>query len=97
LFWRLRIDSHASLESRSSRYPNGIGNGSGVIGKLCEQVRFHVRDFCLSTWPASRDDGIGGEHIYMPRFNHRGRLEPSPWFVCSSGASAARPGRPTNN
>lgn len=64
------------LNSRSSRYPNGIGNASGVIGKyLCEQVRFHVRGFLPQLYgrPASNDDGIGGEHIYMPRFNHRGR------------------------
>jgi choline dehydrogenase-like flavoprotein len=62
------------LNSKSSRFPNGIGNGSGVVGKyLCEQVRFHVRGFLPQLYgrPASNDDGIGGEHIYMPRFNHR--------------------------
>jgi choline dehydrogenase-like flavoprotein len=64
------------LNSKSARYPAGIGNGSGVIGKyLCEQVRFHVRGFLPQLYgrPASNDDGIGGEHIYMPRVNHRGR------------------------
>jgi choline dehydrogenase-like flavoprotein len=64
------------LNSKSSRFPNGIGNGSNVIGKyLCEQVRFHVRGFLPQLYgrPSSNDDGIGGEHIYMPRFNHRGR------------------------
>ena len=64
------------LNSKSSAYPNGIGNSSGVIGKyLCEQVRFHVNGFLPSLYgrPASNDDGIGGEHIYMPRFNHRGK------------------------
>jgi choline dehydrogenase-like flavoprotein len=62
------------LNSKSSTYPNGIGNGSGVIGKyLCEQVRFHVGGFLPDLYgrSASNDDGIGGEHIYMPRFNHR--------------------------
>jgi choline dehydrogenase-like flavoprotein len=64
------------LNSKSSAYPNGIGNSSEVIGKyLCEQVRFHVKGFLPSLYgrPASNDDGIGGEHIYMPRFNHRGK------------------------
>jgi choline dehydrogenase-like flavoprotein len=64
------------LNSKSDRFPNGVGNGSGVIGKyLCEQVRFHVRGFLPQLYgrPASNDDGIGGEHIYMPRFNHRGK------------------------
>ncbi|MEW5977513.1 MAG: GMC family oxidoreductase [Acidobacteriota bacterium] len=63
------------LNSKSRIYPEGIGNSSGVIGKyLCEQVRFHVYGFLPELYgrPATNDDGIGGEHIYMPRFNHRG-------------------------
>jgi choline dehydrogenase-like flavoprotein len=62
------------LNSTSSAHPNGIGNGSDVIGRyLCEQVRFHARGFMPSLYgSATRDDrGIGGEHAYMPRFNHR--------------------------
>lgn len=64
------------LNSRSPRYPNGIGNSSDVIGRyLCEQVRFHMQAFApgLIGTKVHNDDGIGGEHIYMPRFNHRGR------------------------
>jgi choline dehydrogenase-like flavoprotein len=63
------------LNSKSSLYPNGIGNTSGVIGKyLCEQVRFNVKAFLPKLYgqKTTNDDGIGGEHIYMPRFNHRG-------------------------
>ena len=62
------------LNSRSDRYPNGIGNSNDVIGRyLCEQVRFHMYGFApeLMGAPVQNDDGIGGEHIYMPRFNHR--------------------------
>lgn len=62
------------LNSKSARHPNGIGNGSDVIGRyLCEQIRFHLYGFApdLMGRPATNDDGIGGEHIYMPRFNHR--------------------------
>ena len=64
------------LNSKSSRYPNGIGNGSGVIGHyLNEQVRFHINAFLPQLYgrPATNDDGIGGDHIYMPRYNHRGK------------------------
>ena len=64
------------LNSKSSAYPNGIGNSSGVIGKyLCEQVRFHVKGFLPTLYgrATTNDDGIGGEHIYMPRFNHHGK------------------------
>jgi choline dehydrogenase-like flavoprotein len=63
------------LNSKSNLHPQGIGNGSGVIGKyLCEQVRFHVKAFLPALYgqATTNDDGIGGEHIYMPRFNHRG-------------------------
>lgn len=62
------------LNSKSSIYPNGIGNSSDVIGRyLSEQVRFHMYGFVpeLIGAPTQNDDGIGGEHIYLPRFNHR--------------------------
>ncbi len=61
------------LNSKSARYPNGIGNSNDVIGRyLCEQVRFHVYAFMpeLLGGKVHNDDGISGEHIYMPRFNH---------------------------
>lgn len=64
------------LNSTSDKYANGIGNGSDVIGKyLCEQVRTEARAFLPELFgrETTNDDGIGGEHIYMPRFNHRGR------------------------
>lgn len=64
------------LNSKSDRYPNGIGNGSDVVGRyLSEQIRFHMYGFApeLMGTKALNDDGIGGEHIYMPRFNHRGK------------------------
>ncbi|HTM47698.1 MAG TPA: GMC family oxidoreductase [Bryobacteraceae bacterium] len=62
------------LNSKSGAWPNGIGNSSGVIGRyLTEQVRFHMYGFVpeLMGGKTQNDDGIGGEHIYMPRFNHR--------------------------
>ncbi len=62
------------LNSKSDIYPNGIGNTSGVIGKyFTEQFRFHVTAFLPHLYGrATTDDrGIGGEHIYMPRFNNR--------------------------
>ena len=62
------------LNSRSTRFPNGIGNSSDVIGRyLSEQIRFHMYAFLpeLVGTKTLNDDGIGGEHLYMPRFNHR--------------------------
>jgi len=62
------------LNSVSPRHPNGIGNGSDVIGRyLCEQVRINVKGFAPGLYgtPRQSDLGMGGEHVYMPRFNHR--------------------------
>jgi len=62
------------LNSKSTAYPNGLGNSSDVIGRyLCEQLRFHIRGWLppLAGTATRNDRGIGGEHIYMPRFNHR--------------------------
>ena len=67
------------LNSTSSRHPNGLGNGSDVIGRyLCEQIRLNHAGYlpALEGTPTRNDRGIGGEHIYTPRFNHlpgRGR------------------------
>jgi choline dehydrogenase-like flavoprotein len=61
------------LNSRASTHPNGLGNGSDVIGRyLCEQIRFHVRGYFPSLeGTATRNDrGIGGEHVYLRRYNH---------------------------
>ncbi len=63
------------LNSKSERHPNGLGNGSDVVGRyLCEQVRINVGGIAASPCTAAThydDRGIGGEHIYLPRFNHR--------------------------
>jgi choline dehydrogenase-like flavoprotein len=62
------------LNSTSTVYPNGVGNSSDAIGRyLCEQIRFHMYGFLpeLLGGEVHDDSGIGGEHIYLPRFNHR--------------------------
>ena len=62
------------LNSTSEKFPNGIGNGSDVIGRfLTEQIRLNVKGFMPSLVGQAivRDYGAGGEHSYMPRFNHR--------------------------
>jgi choline dehydrogenase-like flavoprotein len=64
------------LNSKSPRYPNGLGNSSDAIGRyLTEQVRFHMYGFApeLIGTKAQNDDGIGGEHIYLPRYNYQGK------------------------
>lgn len=85
------------LNSKSVKYPNGIGNSNDVIGRyLCEQVRFHMFGFVpeLMGSKTLNDDGIGGEHIYMPRFNHRDgrKRDYLRGFGCQFWNTGAHPG-----
>ena len=61
-------------------FPNGVGNESDQVGRnYCEQIMVHVRAFLPQLYGGGyrNDDGIGGGHIYMPRFNHlEGRAKP---------------------
>ena len=62
------------LNSRSRRHPAGLGNGNDQLGRnYCEQVRFHRFGFLPQLFGQgyTNDDGIGGGHVYIPRFNHR--------------------------
>ena len=62
------------LNSKSPRFPTGLGNGSDQLGRnFCEQMMVHVRGFLPQLFGRGyvNDDGIGGEHVYVPRFNHR--------------------------
>ena len=62
------------LNSQSTRHPNGLGNGNDQLGRnYCEQVRFHRHGFLPQLFGRgyTNDDGIGGGHTYIPRFNHR--------------------------
>lgn len=62
------------LNSTSDTFPNGLGNSSDQLGRnFCEQQMVHVTGFLPQLFGAgySNDDGIGGGHIYLPRFNHR--------------------------
>lgn len=89
------------LNSKSPQHPNGIGNGSDVIGRyLTEQFRFHVRAFApeLIGGPSRNDDGISGGHIYIPRFEMPGEGRDylrgfgiQLWGIgCGGGASYAK-------
>ncbi len=62
------------LNSKSEKYPNGIGNTSDMLGRnFCEQQMIHLDGFLPQLFDAgySNDDGMGGAHAYIPRFNHK--------------------------
>jgi choline dehydrogenase-like flavoprotein len=57
------------LNSRSTLFPNGIANSSGVVGHyLTDSVGSNVTGYFpqLASVPPHNHDGVGGMHMYMP-------------------------------
>jgi choline dehydrogenase-like flavoprotein len=57
------------LNSKSSRFPNGLANSSGVVGKyLTDTTGTDVAGFIprLMDHVPHNEDGTGGGHLYMP-------------------------------
>jgi choline dehydrogenase-like flavoprotein len=64
------------LNSRSSRFPHGLANGSGTVGKyLTDTTGTDVVGFIprMMDHVPHNEDGVGGNHIYMPWWldNHK--------------------------
>ena len=60
------------------RHPNGLGNGSDQLGRnFCEQIMVHIQGVLPQLFGGAyqNDDGIGGGHYYIPRFNHRAKQD----------------------
>jgi choline dehydrogenase-like flavoprotein len=61
------------LNSRSPRFPNGLANSAGLVGKyLMDTVGSDVSGFLpiLMDLPPHNEDGVGGMHLYMPWWNY---------------------------
>ena len=57
------------LNSRSTLFPNGLANSSGVVGRyLTDSVGTDVAGYFpqLEKMPPHNHDGVGGMHLYMP-------------------------------
>jgi choline dehydrogenase-like flavoprotein len=57
------------LNSKSSKFPQGLANGSGTVGKhLTDTTGTAVAGFIpkLMSGVAHNEDGAGGAHLYMP-------------------------------
>ena len=57
------------LNSRSSQFPNGLANSSGTVGKyITDTTGADVSGFipAMMDHVPHNEDGIGGQHIYMP-------------------------------
>ncbi len=66
------------LNSRGPRFPNGLANSSGTLGKyLMDTVGADGSDAFLPVLmdlPPHNDDGTGGMHLYMPWWNYEKQL-----------------------
>ena len=57
------------LNSRSPRFPNGVANSSGMVGRyLTDSVGSDLAGYFpqLENMPIHNHDGVGGMHMYMP-------------------------------
>jgi choline dehydrogenase-like flavoprotein len=66
------------LNSKSSRFPQGLGNSSGVVGKyLTDTTGTSVRGFIpkmMNSVPHN-EDGASGSHLFMPWWGDNKKLD----------------------
>ncbi len=61
------------LNSRSPRFPQGLANSSGLVGRyLMDTVMSNVTGWIpeLMNLPSHNEDGVGGMHLYVPWWNY---------------------------
>ncbi len=66
------------LNSKSSRFPNGLANASGRVGKdITDTTGTDVAGFIprLVGRTVYNEDGVGGGHVYMPWWLDNARLD----------------------
>ena len=57
------------LNSKSPRFPNGLANDSGMVGRnLTDTTGYDLGGYvpALANLPRHNSDGIGGMHVYVP-------------------------------
>jgi len=87
------------LNSRSSAFPNGLANGSGLVGKyLMDTVGAGIQGQipALENVPPHNEDGADGEHVYMPWWLYQdqaaGRLDFARGYHIEFGGGRRMPG-----
>jgi choline dehydrogenase-like flavoprotein len=87
------------LNSKSGRFPSGLANSSGLVGKyIMDTVGAdwggHVAP--LESLPPMNDDGAGGEHVYSPWWLYKeqkaGKLGFARGYHVEIGAAREMPG-----
>jgi len=62
------------LNSKSSQFPDGIANSTGLVGRyIMDTVGSSVSGYLpiLEDLPPRNEDGTGGMHMYMPWWNYQ--------------------------
>ena len=85
------------LNSKSSHFPNGMANGSGLVGRyLMDTVGFSVRGTlpALENMPRYDTDGFGGAHLYAPwwLWDDHGKLDFPRGYHIEMGGGFRMPG-----
>jgi choline dehydrogenase-like flavoprotein len=85
------------LNSKSARFPNGLANGSGVVGRyLTDSTGASLAGFIpkLVGTPVYNEDGTGGMHLYMPWWvdNVKAKLDFPRGYHIEPGGGRRMPG-----
>ena len=83
------------LNSRSSRFPNGLANGSGRVGReLTDTTGSRVRGYipALENLPPFNEDGTGNAHLYMPWWADNRKLDFPRGYHIEFGGGRGMPG-----
>jgi choline dehydrogenase-like flavoprotein len=83
------------LNSKSSRFPNGLGNSSGVVGKyLTDTTGTSVTGFIpkMMNGVPHNEDGASGSHLYMPWWGDNKKLDFPRGYHIELGGGRRMPG-----
>ena len=83
------------LNSKSSRFPHGLGNSSGVVGKyLTDSTGTAVRGFIpkMMNGVPHNEDGASGSHLYMPWWGDNKKLDFPRGYHIELGGGRRMPG-----
>jgi choline dehydrogenase-like flavoprotein len=90
------------LNSKSARFPNGLANSSGKVGKYIMDTvgaSFGGQIPALENLPLHNEDGAGGNHVYVPwwlyKEQHAGKLGFARGYHIEFGSGRQLPGMGT--
>jgi choline dehydrogenase-like flavoprotein len=82
------------LNSKSARFPNGLANSSGVVGRyLTDTTGLYVGGVIpkLADGVPHNEDGVGGMHLYMPWWLDNAKLDFPRGYHIEFGGGRSQP------